>query len=320
MKLDALTSSVDGAYGPRFFVVSTVPTSAAALFLLVLAWAGAPDRVHFSQAWDTAAELSLGEAVLLVLAVTLAGTITMPLQLPLLRLLEGYWPSRPRWIAGPAARVGIAFQKWRRGPVDVSAPHGAAERQAAWERLAWQRSRYPDQLHLLRPTALGNALTAAERRAGRLYGLDAVVVWPRLEPLLSEPVRAAVADRRMWLDASVRLSATAALVAPVALALLWHSGWWRVLALASLLVSWLAYAAAVQAAIAYGECVRAAFDLHRFDLLTALHLPLPADREAERIQNRKLSRLWRQGAGLAREMRYEHPPDPLTPPAPPPTP
>jgi hypothetical protein len=39
----------------------------------------------------------------------------------------------------------------------------------------------------------------------------------------------------------------------------------------------------------HGESLRAAFDLHRFDLLSALHLPLPPDGAAERGQNRELS-------------------------------
>jgi hypothetical protein len=39
----------------------------------------------------------------------------------------------------------------------------------------------------------------------------------------------------------------------------------------------LSYRAALAAAAAYCQALEAAFDLHRFDLLTALHLPLPAN-------------------------------------------
>ncbi|MCC3776056.1 hypothetical protein [Streptomyces sp. UNOB3_S3] len=141
------------------------------------------------------------------------------------------------------------------------------------ERGEWQRARFPVREDLLRPTALGNALTAAEARAGRRYELDAVVVWTRLEPLLSDPVRAAVAERRTTMDAAARLSVTAALCAPLSVWLLWRSGWWLLLAAALLAAARIAYTAAVHAAIDYGESVAAAFDLHRFDLLTALHLP-----------------------------------------------
>ena len=40
--------------------------------------------------------------------------------------------------------------------------------------------------------------------------------------------------------------------------------------------------------------MEAAFDLHRFDLLTALHLPLPADLTGEVATNQELSRFLRQ--------------------------
>ncbi len=49
---------------------------------------------------------------------------------------------------------------------------------------------------LLRPTLPGNVLAAVESRAGEPYGLDAVVAWPRLYPLLGEGVKAVVDDRR----------------------------------------------------------------------------------------------------------------------------
>jgi hypothetical protein len=56
----------------------------------------------------------------------------------------------------------------------------------------------------------------------------------------------------------------------------------------------LSYRAALSAATAYGQAMEAAFDLHRFDLLNALHLPLPADLISEVQANQQLSRFLRQ--------------------------
>jgi len=61
----------------------------------------------------------------------------------------------------------------------------------------------------------------------------------------------------------------------------------------------------VDAAIAYGELLESAIDLHRFDLLRALHLPLPADSEAEQTLNAQLSDLLRQD--LPMRVQYVHP-------------
>jgi hypothetical protein len=99
--------------------------------------------------------------------------------------------------------------------------------------------------------------------AGRAYGLDAVIAWPRLYPVLGEQTRSLVDDRRDTLDAAVRMAATMAVTAIASLALLSFSGVWVLLALIPAGIAVLAYNAAVQAALAYAETVHVAFDLHR---------------------------------------------------------
>ena len=49
-----------------------------------------------------------------------------------------------------------------------------------------------------------------------------------------------------------------------------------------LIVALLSYVGATQAAATYGDLLRAAFDLHRFDLYQALHWPLPPSWKAEK--------------------------------------
>ncbi|MFI9201043.1 hypothetical protein [Streptomyces sp. NPDC053048] len=101
---------------------------------------------------------------------------------------------------------------------------------------------------------------------------------------------------------------TGGVTALVAAVMLWGTGWWAALALVPSAVAALAYHGAVQAAVAYGEAVRTAFDLHRFDLLRALHQPLPADLAEERARAAALCASWRQG--LPPPDRYEHPGEP----------
>jgi hypothetical protein len=57
------------------------------------------------------------------------------------------------------------------------------------------RQRFPIPDHLVKATRLGNLLAATEDRAGRDYGLDAVVAWPRLYPLLGAEIKVIVDDR-----------------------------------------------------------------------------------------------------------------------------
>jgi hypothetical protein len=290
----------------RFFRTGYLPTYAGAMFVLVVVWAGAPgSSVSFGRAWRIAAALGVAEVLLIVVCVTVAAVLFQPLQLAMVRVLEGGWP------AGLGTGVGLALQRRRKRWLAAAArlPDGPGEPaaevvQRAGIAAARLRRRYPLPDHLVRPTALGNVLSAAEDTAGREYGWDAVVAWPRLYTVLGDRTRALVDDRRDALDGAVRLSVTGGVVALLTFVLLLRASWWVTLALAPLAVAVLAYLGAVHTAMAYGEAVHTAFDMHRFDLLSALHLPLPANQGEERAQAVALCDWWRQGVPV--RLTYDH--------------
>jgi hypothetical protein len=295
--------------GPRFSLISYMPAAAAALAIVLVLAAGAPAAYpSWSRALQQARAMDVGDVALLVVVVTLLAVMLQPLQLRLVRLLEGYWGGGQ--VAGMLSRVLLARQSRRRDALvkrakvklrsDGSPDTPPANAVAAQEALT---ARFPSELLL--PTALGNALRAFEERAGRPYGLDVIVIWPRLYPLLPDPVRGVVDDLRDQLDVSARISATAIVVAAVTATLLWGDGWWLLVPVGALGVGRIAYSGAVSAAVAYGQGVRVAVDLHRFDLLRSLHLSLPVDREAERDANRALCDFLRQGVPIP--LKYEHP-------------
>src|SRR5262249_44935055 len=111
MTLDDAMQPPGALASGRFFRVGYLPTYAAAVFLLVLVWAGAPGRaVDFSQAWRTANQLGAVQALLLALAVTLVAVLLQPLQLSIVRVLEGGFPS---WLGSGLARKAQAWRKNR---------------------------------------------------------------------------------------------------------------------------------------------------------------------------------------------------------------
>jgi len=312
VKLDTVTRPpADGCFGRRFYLVGYLPTYAASLFLLVLVWAGAwgwnarlNHRISFKAAWATASHLSLGEVVLVALAVTLLAVVVHPLQLAMMSLAEGSWPA---WLGTKSAQ---RWQQSRRSRLARAArlPQGPELTDEAIQRTGVAghqlRCRFPMPDHLLRPTALGNVLAAMEDSAGRAYGLDAVTAWPRLYPVLGEQPKSLVDDRRDALDSAVRMAVTMAVTTVVSLVLLLWSGWWVLLALIPLGVAVVTYNGAVQAALGYAETVHVAFDLHRADLLIALRMELPTRQEAERIVNEQWCDLWRQGVPLPATLEY----------------
>jgi hypothetical protein len=299
--------SIDNA-SARFMLVSYLPTYAAVLFLLFLFSSGAPGRsIDLTHGWAIATSLNTTTIILVGLGVALLSVMLHPLQLPLVRLWEGYWPAWCRPLAWLARRRHRArrdrMARAAELPANVTDPthEELAKASTASTLLA---KRYPAEV---RPTALGNVLAATEEHAGAAYGWDAVVAWPRLYPILGEQLRRVLDDRRDTMDATIRLTAIAAATAVVSAALVYRSGPLAILGVAvvPLMVAWIAYHASVHSALAYGEAVEAAFDLHRLDLVRALHVPLPEDPTAEVAVATQICDHWRQGVPMSSPYRYD---------------
>ena len=83
------------ALGARGRFVSLLPVVAAGMFVTVILAAGAPGSgPSLHQAWQVLSELNTGQVLLLALALVTVALLLDPLQLRLIRLLEGYWPTR----------------------------------------------------------------------------------------------------------------------------------------------------------------------------------------------------------------------------------
>ena len=90
MKIEDVLQPTAGLSSGRFFRTGYLPTYAAVVFLLVLVWAGAPGKhVDFGHAWQVAGKFSAAEVLLVALAVALVAVLLQPLQLPVVRVLEG---------------------------------------------------------------------------------------------------------------------------------------------------------------------------------------------------------------------------------------
>jgi hypothetical protein len=281
-------SDIAQGLGTRLGRVAIAPTLAGAIAILLVVWSGAPGHLPSIDRLETNADaFSANDWALLSLAILLVALATQPLQLGLVRLLEGYAPGpfraamerqRGRHVERAKGLDEIERDKSRR--ID--------ERIRAGRR---RRDEYPPEERRILPTALGNALRAAEDTAGEHYGLATVATWPLLYLLLPERSAAVVDDARNQLDSSCRYCVVLAVVTPIAAGLLVPQGPAVLIALAPAVLAWLSYRSALAAAVAYGRTLQTMYDLHRFELYTALRVPLPADEDAERTQNTAIS-MW----------------------------
>ena len=240
-------------------------------------------------------------SVFAVLAIIVAGLLLEPLQIPLLRVLEGYW----RWDWLREWRCSSHEKRRKALDEEGQTDNKRDQEQKDISRATNSRARamrqalgrYPPYTDKVLPTALGNALLSAERRAGERYGFDTVTIWPRFYPVLSDRVTAILDDRRMQLDIASRFTVTFLMGSLVSAGLLIAQGPWLLVPVAAGVLAAFAYRSAIEAAILYGEGMKVAFDLRRFDLLDALHVPLPPDLERKRAVNMRLTRWFRTGFG-----------------------
>jgi hypothetical protein len=246
--------------------------------------------------WPTTQQI--GVLILGLLLIVFSSLLMETLRLPLLRLLEGYWP-RPfhilgRWITDwRRSRYTKKYNRLRElKALSQKEPLATADKEELIRLELWAHAQ-PASARDLLPTAFGNLLRAREQASWRKYGLDAIICWPRLWTLLPDT------DRDMLVSARTALNTQAEMVYWGFFFLAWAvvTPWAIPIAMV-----WMgtAYATAVQGAATYGDLVEAAFDLHRWRLYETLRWPLPLESgKAEIVQGEQLTEfLWR-GTGAA---------------------
>jgi len=288
---------------PRLKLVNLLPSALLIATVGALVLSGAPQhapsldalqRITEPLGWTTGVIAAVGAAVL--------GLMLQPLELASIRLLEGYWRAN-----GPLAglgKFGFWLQKRRRSQLEWVRQRlkydDAALASQADDVL---RSSFPMELSLL-PTTLGNRLRAMEERAGRPYGLNIIVTWPRLYFILPEDALRKVNEYRNQLDISSRLCITFGLAGVITAVLLLRFGWWLMLPTTFFALSWFAYRSAVEAASSYGVAVTAAIDVYRLKLLQALRTRMPQNSDEERTVNYALTEYWERRGGTPPTVEY----------------
>lgn len=257
----------------------------------LLAWIWHHDLSTLVQRWEGLG--TLGQVAVIVGALLLVVTSAAAMRRfegPLLRLLEGYWPSWLDWLRDWLAdrQRGHYFEmqdQWQAlATKGIDALSTGARRQ--YLELDYRLRFYPTPEDLM-PSALGNRLRAAETWPFLKYGLDAIVCWPRLWLALPEGVQQEIGEAREALNAAVRLMAWGALF------IVWTVwAWWA--AVAGVATVWFGYRVAVNSAETYGSLVESAYDLYRWKLYEVLRWPPPQTPAEERTIGQAVTEyLWR---------------------------
>jgi hypothetical protein len=225
--------------------------------------------------------------------VTVSGVVVEALALPILRVLEGYWPRpldrlRRALTVRRSARIDRVANRWRELALAQRTRRLSDAERDEYARLDRRRSQAPLRRELRMPTRLGNVLRAAEQRPRERYGLDAIVCWPRLWLLLPETARTELSAARRQIDLRAEVWLWAVLFSSWAIFV-----WWA--PLVSVAVAAPVYRSLADSAVVYGDLVVATYDMYRGELYRAADWPRPVTPAEELAAGLWLSRYLARG-------------------------
>ena len=217
----------------------------------------------------------------------LLGLLLLGLNWQVIRLYEGYplVESRRRLpLIGGLRKLLIARQERAFKRLNELRE---GEDQNKRAHAAWKLDiEFPGSVEALMPTRFGNAVLAFETYAMKRWGLDSVSVWPRIDMLLSERQAELEANARsqvcFFVNGSLLLLISGAVLIADHLVEKPISGPIVAIYLLPFLGSALFASWAAGAASHWGSTVRAAIDLHRFELYEKLGVRHPRSFSDER--------------------------------------
>jgi len=274
--LTSILTQLTGVLDKRFTLNALFPALAFSLGVLLVGYAGGPGIASGINAWNAQDGVAqAGMVVVAIAAVFLLALFLASQALAILHLYEGY--------VGPMQLLN-AGTRWHEQRFDAGKNDP--------RRFDELTTLYPLPLsdgrlrHGFLPTRLGNILRSGERYPNHRYGLDGVVGFSRLLELLPESVVAALSSARAQLELTLTLSLLSAVFGV-------YSGIYLAISeiappvviacsAGGAIAAWGLYRASLGFAIAYSSQIKSAFDMHRLELLDALKVPSPANRNEER--------------------------------------
>lgn len=255
--------------------------------------------------WSKVKNLLTGDTVfdatIAVFAAWIFGILLLVLNREIYRFLEGYGDYNPLQIFIKSAKQAYTKKIDRLDWLDKNYSKltnvQRKERTKLMEELV---KSYPDREALVLPTAFGNALRAFEIYPRVMYGIESIDGWSRILAVIPKEYRELIDDAKSQVDWWVNLGVMSFFF----LIEFWYvvfskwgvtSSWFItsvniIIPLAVFaLINWGLLWRATSAAIGWGDYVKSAFDLYRFELLDSLGIEAPKTRNAERELWKKIS-------------------------------
>ena len=163
-----------------------------------------------------------------------------------------------------------------------------------WKRILLERDRFhiPMDRRRILPTRLGNIFATIEEYPNIRYGMDGMVYWPRLIPVIPKEYSDIIADEKINIDFLINLSLLSGIFAmEMLIKFIYNYEELRFLLLTilSFTLFYIFYRVSTINVVAMGELIKSCFDLFRYDILNKMNIDIPDKIEEERFLWYRLS-------------------------------
>ncbi len=163
-----------------------------------------------------------------------------------------------------------------------------------WKRILLERDRFhiPMDRRRILPTRLGNIFATIEEYPNIRYGMDGMVYWPRLIPVIPKEYSDIIADEKINIDFLINLSLLSGIFAMEMLIKFvynYEELMFLLLTILSFTLFYIFYRVSTMNVVAMGELIKSCFDLFRYDILNKMNIDIPDKIEEERFLWYRLS-------------------------------
>jgi hypothetical protein len=287
--MTGILSAISGQFSKSLILGAFLPTiifvTLSMIFLIPL----------FPTDWPVLAPLVALDAqwkiiVLTLITVTLSGVL-YNLNVPLIRLYEGY-PWKDSWLGKwrtrhYEARFALVSSRWSgMRALLLKLPDDDPRKEkisGLWAKIGQEfNNDFAGNKELILPTRLGNAIRSFEYYPNHQYGIDDVALWPRMIAKIDKEYAAVIDDAKTSFDFMLNnsflfavLSLSLLLVGLIYPGQLASPGrtvrvLWIIEVLICVGLAYYLYRMSVGRAKVWGDTVKAAYDLYRWELLEQL--------------------------------------------------
>jgi hypothetical protein len=308
--LNALSSSI-GNIVSLFLQTLRFSALLPALFFVTLNQFVLPQFLGLDPATNKPLEFVQQPAWTILLTIVIGYTLSV-LNTPIIRIFEGYPYRRSHW--GALARqeqVAIkrqseqylrsCWQFYKQAEAILAGKYTEEELsqtrfysiiRAEYRNVRYRLDRsFPREEASVLPTSLGNSIAAFEEYPKHHYGIDAIHMWSRLLPLLSDKQFSNFVEReKAAMDFMLNMSLLMGFLASEGVFLELYGCRLSIqLFFIALPVAYAFYRGAIYCAFNWGETVKVAFDLYRYELASQLSLRPVWSMSEERDQWKRVS-------------------------------